>query len=164
MSAAGVRNRDGAAGGRRPTDHEGRTRDGPVPAPPPSPRHVRWWLVQPPQERTADQVALLDRLREPCPAVQVAQTVVQAFGRIVRERDRAAWEGWLATAEQGGVAALTAVASFMRRADAAIVAALPLPWWGGQTAGQVTRLKLVKRQMDGRGRLALLKRRLIRPA
>lgn len=59
---------------------------------------------------------------------------------------------------------LRAVASFMRRDYAAIVAGLTLPWSQGQTEGQVTRLKLVKRQMYGRGKLDLLHRRLVRPA
>jgi transposase len=38
----------------------------------------------------------------------------------------------------------------MRRDHAAILAALTLPWSNGQTEGQVTRIKLVKRQMYGR--------------
>ena len=149
--------------GRRPTDGAGRTRAGPAPAPPPSPRQVRWWLLQPVDERTTDQRAFLDRLREHCLAVQLAQTVVQEFGRIVRERDQTAFDGWLTAAQTCGIAELAAVATFMRRDYDAILAALTLPWSNGQTEGQVTRLKLVKRQMYGRGRLDLVKRRLIRP-
>lgn len=150
--------------GRRPTDGGGRSRAGPAPAPPPSPRQVRWWLLHPIDERTADQVAFLERLRDQCSAVQTAQAVVQTFEQLLRERDRAAFDGWLVTTEACGVAELAAVATFMRRDYDAIVAALTLPWSNGQTEGHVTRLKLVKRQMYGRGRLDLLKRRLIRPA
>jgi transposase len=43
----------------------------------------------------------------------------------------------------------------------AVAAALALPWSNGQTEGQITRLKLVKRQMFGRGKLDLLEARLI---
>ncbi|WP_246735639.1 transposase [Agrobacterium sp. a22-2] len=35
------------------------------------------------------------------------------------------------------------------------------PWSNGQTEGQVTRLKLIKRQMYGRAKLDLLQTRLI---
>ena len=35
------------------------------------------------------------------------------------------------------------------------------PWSNGQTEGQITRLKLVKRLMFGRAKLDLLKARLI---
>jgi transposase len=35
------------------------------------------------------------------------------------------------------------------------------PWSNGQTEGQITRLKLIKRQMYGRAKLDLLQARLI---
>ncbi len=40
-------------------------------------------------------------------------------------------------------------------------AALTLPWSNGQTEGQITKLKLVKRQMYGRGKIDLLQARLV---
>ena len=43
----------------------------------------------------------------------------------------------------------------------AVQAAITLPWSNGQTEGQVTKLKLVKRQMYGRGKIDLLQARLI---
>jgi hypothetical protein len=36
-----------------------------------------------------------------------------------------------------------------------------LPWSNGQTEGQITRLKLVRRQVYGRGNIDLLQARLI---
>jgi transposase len=56
------------------------------------------------------------------------------------------------------------VASFARGVtndEAAVRAAIILPWSNGQTEGQITRLKLVRRQMYGRGKLDLLQARLI---
>ena len=47
---------------------------------------------------------------------------------------------------------------------AAVRAALTEPWSNGQTEGQITKLKLVKRQMYGRARLDLLRARIIVPA
>jgi transposase len=43
----------------------------------------------------------------------------------------------------------------------AVKAALTEPWSNGQTEGQNTKLKLVKRQMYGRAGLDLLKARLL---
>lgn len=43
----------------------------------------------------------------------------------------------------------------------AVRAAIVSPWSNGQTEGQITKLKLVKRQMYGRGKLDLLQARLI---
>ena len=42
-------------------------------------------------------------------------------------------------------------------------AALTESWSNGQTEGQITKLKLVKRQMYGRARLDLLRARLVFP-
>jgi len=58
----------------------------------------------------------------------------------------------------------TLVASFasgVAKDEAAVRAAIALPWSNGQTEGQITRLKLVKRQMYGRGKIDLLQARLI---
>jgi transposase len=43
----------------------------------------------------------------------------------------------------------------------AVRAAITSPWSNGQTEGQITRLKLVRRQMYGRGKIDLLQARLI---
>lgn len=39
---------------------------------------------------------------------------------------------------------------------AAVWAAIPEPWLNGQTGGQITRFKLIKRHMYGRAKLDLL--------
>jgi transposase len=46
----------------------------------------------------------------------------------------------------------------------AVAAAMIQPWSNGQTEGQITKLKLVKRQMYGRAKLDLLRARLPAPA
>jgi transposase len=56
------------------------------------------------------------------------------------------------------------VASFARgviKDEAAVRAAMTLSWSNAQTEGQITKLKLVKRQMYGRGKIDLLQARLI---
>jgi len=45
--------------------------------------------------------------------------------------------------------------------EAAVRAAITMPRSNGQTEGQITKLKLVKRQMYGRGKIDLLRARLI---
>jgi transposase len=58
----------------------------------------------------------------------------------------------------------TLIASFVHgvaKDEAAVCAAMTLPWSNGQTEGQITKLKLVKRQMYGRDKIDLLQARLI---
>jgi transposase len=61
-------------------------------------------------------------------------------------------------------AADSLVASFgsgVRKDEAAVRAAIISPWSNGQTEGQITKLKLIKRQMYGRGKTDLLQARMI---
>ena len=154
--------------GRPPARSADQAAVAPAPTPVPSRRQVKWWLLGSPDDLTEEQPAYVERLLAAVPlletAQQMAQQMAQAFGRLVRERDRDALDGWLQQAEQSGVAELRALAVGMRRDRAAIEAALVLPWSNGQTEGQVTRLKLVKRSMYGRGGLDLLRGRLRRGA
>ena len=48
--------------------------------------------------------------------------------------------------------------------QAAVLSAITSPWSSGQVEGQITKLKLVKRQMYGRAKLDLLEVRLVRIA
>lgn len=68
---------------------------------------------------------------------------------------------WLAEAQNSG---LRGFAAGLRQDEQAVRAALMLPWSSGQVEGQVSRLKLVKRQGYGRAGLNLLRARLIRAA
>ncbi len=104
--------------------------------------------------------ALLDR----APEVAAALECLDAFGRLVRERDAAAFAGWLRETEQSHVAELRGFAAGIRRDQAAVEAALTWDWSNGQTEGQINRLKVLKRQMYGRAKLDLLRRRFLRAA
>jgi transposase len=95
------------------------------------------------------------------PILVPARDLVERFHRMVRDRDPDALPAWITDA------AGSVLASFGKGivADqAAVLAALTQPWSNGQTEGQITRLKLVKRQMYGRAKLDLLRARLIVPA
>jgi transposase len=95
------------------------------------------------------------------PILVSARDLVERFHRMVRDRDPDALPSWITDA------AGSVLASFCKGivADqAAVAAALTQPWSNGQTEGQITKLKLVKRQMYGRAKLDLLRARLITPA
>jgi hypothetical protein len=100
-------------------------------------------------------------LEEGVPALVEAREVVGAFQAMVRGNELGRFEGWIRRAEA------SLVASFARgigQGRAAVQAAITLPWSNGQTEGQITKLKLVKRRMYGRGKIDLLQARLIGPA
>ena len=87
-----------------------------------------------------------------------ARHMVDEFQSMIRRRDEAPLIPWLSSA------AASPVASFARgiaRDEVAVRAAITSPWSNGQAEGQITKLKLVKRQMYGRGKLDLLEARVI---
>jgi transposase len=49
----------------------------------------------------------------------------------------------------------------LQRNQDALAAAIKLPWSNGATEGVVTKIKLVKRQMYGRGSFGLLRKRVL---
>ncbi len=87
-----------------------------------------------------------------------ARDLIDRFHAMIRRKKMPDLEPWLADAEASLIASF---ASGIRRDNAAVSAAMTEPWSNGQTEGQITKLKLVKRQMYGRGKLDLLQARLI---
>jgi transposase len=95
------------------------------------------------------------------PTLAAARDLMEQFHRMFRARDADA------LAKLVTDASTSLLASFGKGivADlAAVRAALTHPWSNGQTEGQITKLKLVKRQMYGRACLDLLRARLVVPA
>jgi len=92
------------------------------------------------------------------PALATARELLERFHRMLRARDTDALTPWVA--DTSG----SLLASFGKgiTADlAAVKAALTEAWSNGQTEGQITKLKLIKRQMYGRAGLDLLRARLV---
>ena len=77
---------------------------------------------------------------------------------MVRKRALVELGAWLARARSSLVASF---ATGVTKDQAAVTAAISLPWSNGQTEGQITKLKLVKRQMYGRGKIDMLQARMI---
>ena len=92
------------------------------------------------------------------PALIAARDLVDRFHAMIRNRKPEELDPWIAAAKESGLASFaTGIASDRD----AVRAALVQPWSNGQTEGQITKLKLVKRQMYGRAKLDRLEARLI---
>jgi transposase len=92
------------------------------------------------------------------PALVEAREIIAAFHMMIRRRVVAGLTPWIERARTSLVASF---GSGVAKDEAAVRAAITLPWSNGQTEGQITRLKLVRRQMYGRGKIDLLQARLI---
>jgi transposase len=87
-----------------------------------------------------------------------AREIILEFQGIIRRKALTDLDAWISRAQASLVAAF---ANGVSKDKAAIEAAIALPWSNGQTEGQICKLKLVKRQMYGRGNLDLLQARIM---
>ena len=92
------------------------------------------------------------------PTLVEAREIVAEFHGMIRRRAAAELSSWI---ERARASLIASFARGVTNDEAAVRAAIILPWSNGQTEGQITRLKLVRRQMYGRGKLDLLQARLI---
>lgn len=127
---------------------------------PPS-RSIAWWFVCLPQALPPQTREQLAQVLAPRPALEPIYQLAQRFVRLVGERDVAALPGWVQEAKQCAWSQLRELARGLERDLAAVQAALILPWSNGPVEGQITRLKLLKRQAYGRASVDLLRRRLL---
>ena len=106
----------------------------------------------------------LTQIRQASPEIETAYQLVQTFLQMLRERTGQHLETWLKAAETSHLPEFESFAAGVRQDQAAILAGLTLPWSSGQTEGQITRLKLLKRSMYGRAKFDLLRLRVLHRA
>jgi transposase len=129
----------------------------------PSARQTAWLLLKEASELTRDEEAYLAQVRALCTEVNSAEQQTKDFREMVRGRKVEALEGWLQKAEESGGEWKNFVAG-LRREEAAVKAALAYEWSQGPVEGHINRLKLVKRQMFGRAKFDLLRKRVLQAA
>ncbi len=152
-----------------PTETASTSATGPFPALI-SPRQLAWRLVQAPQSLDAAATETLARISQD-PEVAKGRDLVRRFAELigrcgVRSDARpanpsAVLDTWLTDALSCGIPAVETFAAGVRQDEAAVKAALTMPWSRGQAEGQVNKLKLIKRQMYGRANFDLLRRRVL---
>ena len=127
----------------------------------PSSRRAACLLTTSAEALTRADRQFVDTLTALSPEIRIATDAVNEFGRIVRERDAAAFEAWLTAAQ---ATALRGFVAEIVSDIAAVRAALSRPWSNGPVEGQVNRLKMLKRQMYGRAKFDLLRSRVLHAA
>lgn len=107
---------------------------------------------------TKAEAVIMATIETQLPALDEARSLLSRFQTMIRERRRPDLDLWI---EAAAGSLLASFASRLLKDTAAVAAALTQSQSSGQTEGQITRLKLVKRQMFGRAKLDLLEARLI---
>jgi transposase len=126
----------------------------------PSARAVSFVMVCPAAKRSADAQRYLDQLCQMDAHVARSHELSHAFLTMIRERRGTDLGAWMAEAIHSGIEELTRFARGLQEDLAAVTAGLTLDWSNGPVEGQITRLKLLKRQGYGRAGFPLLRQRM----
>jgi transposase len=126
-----------------------------------TPRRATWLVLRRADQRTEDEAQQLRLLRAQHPDLAEGIDLAQAFAQLVRLRQPAQVDPWLARATRSPVRPLQRFATGLSDDYAAIKAGTTLQWSNGPVEGHINRLKMLKRQMFGRARLDLLSRRFL---
>jgi len=136
-------------------------------APPPGPvipatRQITRWLLSRPATLDDDERNQLAGVQDRCPHLDALAGYVRSFAEMMTQRrGQQELEGWLTAVENDDQPELRSFANGIRRDQAAVTAWLTLPYSSGAVEGNVTRIKMIKRQMYGRAGFALLRKRII---
>lgn len=124
----------------------------------PSARAIARLLTISRDNLTKSETVTIAAIESGVPLLVAARNIIADFHRMIRRKSENELASWIDRARESLVASFgNGVAKDIQAVRAAIIS----PWSNGQTEGQITKLKLVKRQMYGRGNLDLLQARLI---
>ncbi len=129
----------------------------------PSAREASWMLLRP-EELMGEEKKTVELLCRLSPEVSQAQRLALSFVGVVKERRGDELRQWVIDALRSEIPEFVSFANGLTDDLQAVRAALESEWSNGQVEGQVHRLKLVKRQMYGRGKPDLLRARVLRAA
>src|SRR6266851_5168230 len=124
-------------------------------------RALSYIMIRRASDRTDEERDQLDQVQQQDAIIAQIATLADDFTKMVRERLSGQLGDWLETVQASAYASLKSLATGIGQDLLAVRAALELPYSNGQTEGQVTRLKLLKRQMYGRANLDLLRQRVL---
>jgi len=96
-----------------------------------------------------------------CPHLEALASHVAAFAELMSGRHGDRLDGWITTVEGDELPALRSFAAGLKRDLAAVVSGLTLPYSSGAVEGTVNRIKMLKRQMYGRAKFDLLRKRVV---
>lgn len=129
-----------------------------------TPRQVAFWVTRDPDKLKPHQKDKLEQLLANVPELLSARELAQDFRRLLMQHQPHQFDGWFTRASQSLLTEFQGFAQGLIRDKEAVISAIATTFSNGQTEGHVNRLKTIKRQMFGRGKLDLLRKRIMRPA
>ncbi len=126
-----------------------------------SAKGATWLFIRPIKDLDEKEQQELETIRQTSKTAETIYQLAQAFLQIVRQRQGEHLDSWMSTVRAHHIRELNSFVSGLERDKAAVLAGLTLVHSNGQVEGQITKLKLIKRQMYGRAGFALLRQRML---
>jgi transposase len=120
-----------------------------------------WLMVKPKEDLSEKKQELLSIVLVNHSQAKIAYPLAQQFTTMVKKRQFQHLHSWITAAKETGIAHLKQFVAGIQRDYQAMRAGLSMEWSNGQVEGQITRLKLIKRQGYGRAKLDLLQKRVL---
>ncbi|MGY4967429.1 ISL3 family transposase [Streptomyces sp. 900105245] len=126
------------------------------------PREVTTVLLTRPDNRDEADRTLLKELRDRSEDLDAACTLISRFAEILTHlRGQERLEQWVKDAEASSLPELRGLATGLRKDWNAVLAGLSTHWNSGPVEGHVNRIKMLRRQMFGRAKPDLLRKRVL---
>lgn len=129
-----------------------------------TPRSAATLALRRPEDRSDSQHTTINELIKLHPQIGKSIQLFEWFAGIIRRQRDENIKEWIENAKDSGIPEIKGFAAKLIQDLDAVIAGIELPWSQGQTEGQVTRLKFIRRQMYGRGDFDLLRKRVLRAA
>ena len=126
----------------------------------PAPSILAWWVANCPTG-DVDHVSDWKTVVSSHPKLEITINLAREFSRMVKEHQMEELGNWLTIASQSEEPVWRNFAEGLKQDHDAIQAALSERWSNGPTEGHINRLKCLKRQMYGRAKDDLLRKRAL---
>jgi transposase len=131
-----------------------------VPAAPKA-RRISSWILRHPDTLKDEEQAHLTDVRARCPDLDRLATHVTEFAKILTTAGGKRLNTWIAAVEADDQPDLHSFTTGLKRDWDAVLAGLTTPHNSGAVEGNVNRIKMIKRQMYGRAKFDLLRKRIL---
>jgi transposase len=128
---------------------------------PPKIRQVAAWMLRHPDNRNAAEQVRLKQVLANCSHLGATAGHVAGFAEIMTSRRGEQLDKWIEQVESDDLPHLHSFAAGLKRDYSAVINGLTLPHSSGAVEGNVNRIKMIKRQMYGRAKFDLLRKRIL---
>jgi transposase len=126
-----------------------------------SSRQLVWLLVHEAKRLSTEEQEVFAKLCKQEPLIEQIRNLAQDFRDLFKNKCPEALNAWFQAVAETTLEDLKTFATSLRREQEGLMAAIVLPWSNGRLEGTVTKVKLIKRSMFGRGSFDLLRKRIL---